>query len=106
MRCVPVEVGPGWHDARRVHHVVALIVVPLGMIGIDGLADARPLVQVTGIGPEVGVVGEAADIALEVAVIDHVEAIERRPEAPVGLCRRVPVEEARAKVFFCLWAIW
>src|SRR5215475_4839937 len=66
------------HDSRRVHAAVAPVVVALDVIEVDRLGDAGVLVEVAGVRPEIRVVGEPAEVALEVVVVHGVEADERR----------------------------
>ena len=63
---------PGRIDGR-----VAGIVVPLDLIEVDGLGDARDLVQLAQVVPQIWIVDDAPQIAFEVTVIDSVEADER-----------------------------
>ena len=79
---------------------MALIIVALGMHRVHRLGNARPLIEVARIGPEIGIIDNASDIALEVAVIDQIEAIERRPEPPVRLGGCVPGQETRLAELF------
>ena len=67
---------------------MAAVIMTLDVGEIDGLPDPAPLVEAAGIVPEGRVVDQAPDVALEVAVIDRVEADQGREEAPVGLGRR------------------
>ena len=87
-----VELGPGRDDPARVDHVVRRVVVALDLVHRDRLRDPRLLVEVAGVRPEVRVVDDSPAVALEMAVVDGVEAHERRKEPPVGLGRLVPDE--------------
>ena len=84
MRRGEVELGAERHDAGRVHLALAAVVVPLDVIDADGLGDARHLIEIAEIIRQVRVVGDAAQVALEVAVIDRVEADQRGEQPPVG----------------------
>jgi hypothetical protein len=64
------------------------------VIYFDRFGDSRLPVQVSQVAPEVRVVHDAPEVALEVAVVDGVEAHERREEAPVGLCDAIPTKVA------------
>ena len=64
----------------RVRHVV----MALDMIEVDGLGDARLLIQVHQVTLEVGVIDDATDVAFKVTVIDDVEPDERAEKAPVS----------------------
>src|SRR5215210_2519001 len=82
------------HYASRVDALVAPVVVLLDVVHVDRLCDAWSLVEVLQIAPQVRVVHDTPQIALEVAVIDGVEANERGKEAPVGLRYAVATQEA------------
>jgi hypothetical protein len=71
-----------------------LVVVALDVVEIGRLAEAGALVEVAGVGPELRVVDEAAEVALEVADVDGVEAGQGREEADVGVGEAVADEEA------------
>ena len=60
------------------------VVVALDVVKIHSLGYSVVLIQVAQIRPEVSVIDDAAEIALEVAMIDRVEPDERREKAPVG----------------------
>ena len=52
---------------------------------IDGLGDPRRLVEIAQIVRQVRIVVDAAQVALEVADIDRIEAHQRREQPPVRL---------------------
>ena len=52
-RGVEARRGQGGDDPARVDHRVSAVVVRADLVEVDGLGDAGPLVQVTGVGPEV-----------------------------------------------------
>ena len=54
------------------------------MIEINRLGDTGLLIQVHQVTLEVGVIDDAADVALEVAVINDVKPDERAKEPPIG----------------------
>ena len=67
-----------------------LLKTPTGILGVDeitggGLPKGRLLVEVAGIGPQVRVVHEPAQVGLEVRDIDRVEPGQGHPEPHVGL---------------------
>ena len=72
-------------DTRRVHVGVHDVVVPLDVGEVDRVAEAGRLEEVTRVAPQRRHLDELAPVALEVAVVDGVEAHERREEAHVGL---------------------
>ena len=94
MRGVQILNRPYRHDPGRVHRVVAGIIMPLGVVEIAGVGNPRPLVKITHVSRQVGVVGDAPDIALEMTMIDEVEAQQGGQQAPVRLGRRVTGQEA------------
>jgi hypothetical protein len=64
---------------------VDLVVVPLDVVEVDRVAEAGRLEQVARVGPEHGELRQLVPVALEVAVVDGVEAHQRREQAHVGL---------------------
>ncbi len=80
-----VDLGTRRDDSARVNAAVTPVVVVFDVIHVDGFSDSRHLVQLAGIAPQVWIIHETADIALEVADVDRVEAKESRKEPPVGL---------------------
>ena len=54
----------------RIDGFVAGMIVPHDVFKIGGLGDTGPLVKLAGVGPEIGVVGDAASIAFEMHVVD------------------------------------
>ena len=63
MRLGEVDLWPHRHDTRRVDAAVTPIVVLLDVIHVNGFGDARNLVELAGVGPQVWVVGETLDVA-------------------------------------------
>lgn len=61
------------------------VVVRLDVGEVYGRGDAGVLVEVAQVAAEVRVIDDAAEVALEVAVINGVETDEGAEEAPVGL---------------------
>ncbi len=78
-----VEQRTDRHDAGRVDVAVAAVIVPLDVIETDGVGDARHLIKIAQIIPQIWIVDDAPQIAFEVAVIDGVEANERREQPPI-----------------------
>ncbi len=60
------------------------VVVALDVIEIDGVGDAGLLIQIHQVTLQVRIIDDAADVALEMAVIDGVEPNECAEETPVG----------------------
>ena len=69
----------GWIDV-----VVGDVVMPLDVVEVDGVGDAVGLIEVFEVAEEVRVVDDAPEVALEMAVIDGVEAHEGDEQAPIG----------------------
>ena len=93
-RSLEVDDGAERDDAGRVDGGVALIIVTLDVGEIDRVLDAGCLIELARVGPEVRVIDEPADVAFEVADIDHIEAQERGEQAPVRLGLTIATEEA------------
>ena len=69
----------GWIDV-----VVGDVVMPLDVVEVDGVGDAVGLIEVFEVAEEVRIVDDAPEVALEMAVIDGVEAHEGDEQAPIG----------------------
>src|SRR5918995_1304202 len=82
------------HDAGGVDALVAPVVMLLYVVHIYGLSHTRLLIQVSQISPQVGIVHDAPQVALEVSVVNGVEAHERGKHAPVGLRYAVATQVA------------
>jgi hypothetical protein len=59
------------------------VVMPLDVIEVHGVRDRWPLIELAREFHEVRIVGDSADIALEVQVVDRVEPDQRRKQPPV-----------------------
>jgi hypothetical protein len=83
------------NNAGRVDIVVRDVVVPLDVIKVYCLGDPGLLVKISHISVEIGIVNDTADVALEVAVIDRVEANEGAEEPPIcfydAIAEEIPV---------------
>ena len=64
---------------------MAAVIVRTDVVEINRLFDAGILVELAGIGPEMGIVDELADIALEMPDIHRVEPDQSREQPPIGL---------------------
>ena len=64
---------------------MAHVVVALDVLHVHGPGDARHLVELAGIAPKIRIIDQAAPVALEVVVVDRVEAHQGGEGAPVGL---------------------
>src|SRR5690606_21539151 len=69
----------------RIDRLVAAVVVRFDDRHAYRLRDARYLVEIPDVAGEVRIIDDPASIALEMAVIDRVEAHERREQPPVRL---------------------
>src|SRR5690242_7718441 len=57
----------------------------LDLIDAHGLGDVWHLIEIAGVIPQIGIVGDPPQVALEVAVIDAVEPHQRSEQPPVRL---------------------
>jgi hypothetical protein len=73
------------HDTGRIDVAVTAIIVPFNVIEIDGIGDARYLIEIAQIIPEIWIVDDAAQITFEVTVVNGVEADQRGEQPPVSL---------------------
>src|SRR3569833_1435583 len=88
------------HDAAGVHDAVDDVVVLLDLREVDRVAEAGGLEEIAGVRPEHRHLGELVPVALEVPVVDGVEAGERREQPDVGLGDRVADEVAARREAF------
>ena len=77
-------IGTKGDDTGRIDVVVGDVVMPLDMVEVHGVGDAVGLIEVFEVAEEVGVVNDPPEVALEMAVVDGVEAYEGDEQAPVG----------------------
>jgi hypothetical protein len=75
------------YDPRRIDLRVRHVIVTLDVIDVDRLLDSRILVEVAEIAVEIGIVGDAAQIAFEMPDVDRIEADQRYKEPPIRLDR-------------------
>ena len=80
-----IDHGSHRHDTVRIDGFVAGVVVRLDVGDVDGPGDAGMLVQVPGVVPEIRVIDEPAQVALEMPEIHRVEAHQGREQTPVRL---------------------
>ena len=76
---------------------VAAVIVPLDVVEAHGLGDAGHLVEIAQVIPEIRIVDDAPQVALEVAVVDRVETHQRGEQPPVGFGDLPPDEIALAR---------
>ena len=77
-------IGPKGDDTGRIDVVVGDVVMPLDVAEVHGVGDAFGLIEVFKVVKEVRVVDDPPEVALEMAVVDDVEAYEGDEQAPVG----------------------
>src|SRR5476649_1947740 len=70
-------------NACRINFGVRHIIMALDMIKAHGLGDSRLLIQVHQVALQVRIIDDAADVTLEMAVINDVEPNECAEETPV-----------------------
>jgi hypothetical protein len=61
------------------------MIVPHDVVHVYRPGDVLPLIQFAGVAPEVGKIHHPVAVALEMQVIDAVEAQQRHEQAPIGL---------------------
>src|SRR3546814_5501759 len=76
---------------------MASVVVVLDVMQVHRVGDTGHLVELAGVAPQVGVVDETLPVALEVAVVDRIEAHQRGEQAPVGFGHPVAQQVALAR---------
>src|SRR5262249_344718 len=88
-----IDLRADGNDARRVHLALAAVVMPLDVIDADGLSYSWHLIEITGVIPQIRVVGDPPEIAFEMTVVDGVNPHERGEYAPVRFSQLPPGEE-------------
>src|SRR5438270_5660292 len=73
VRCCKIELGAEGNDPARIDIGHAAVIAELDPGQVDGLGDARHLVEVARVIRQIVVVGNPPQIAFEVRVIDRVE---------------------------------
>ena len=63
---------------------MAAVIMPLDVRDAHGLGHAGNLIELAQVIAQIGIVGDAAQVALEMAVVDRVEAHQRGEQPPVG----------------------
>src|SRR5579872_5778446 len=89
MRRGPVQERAVGDDSGRVDVRMRGVVVPLDVIEVRCVPEGGQRVQVARVAPQIRVVGQPAQVDLEVVVVDRVEAGQGHPEPDVGLGDRV-----------------
>ena len=77
-------IGTKGDDTGRIDVVVGDVVVPLDVVEVHGVGDAVGLIEVFEVAKEVWVIDDSPEVALEMAVVDGVEAHEGDEQAPIG----------------------
>src|SRR5690348_6643881 len=88
-----IEPRSDWDDAGRIYGAVAAVIMRLDVIEVNRLADARHLIERARVVPELGEIHQAVAIALEVAVVDRVEAHQGGEQPPVRFADLVAEQE-------------
>ncbi len=91
-----LKVGARRDDAGRVDVALHHVVVPLDVVEVDSISEARRLEEVARVRPQHRHLAELLAVALEVAVVHGVEAHQGDEEAHVGLGDGVAHQEALA----------
>ena len=79
-----ILVGTKGDDSSRIDVVVSDVVVPLDVVEVHGVGDAVGLIEVFQVAEEVWVIDDSPEVALEMAMIDGVEAHKGDEQAPIG----------------------
>ena len=79
-----ILVGTKGDDTGRIDVVVGDVVMPLDVVEVHGVGNAVDLTEIFEVAEEVGVVDNPPEVALEMAMVDGVEAYERDEQAPIS----------------------
>src|SRR3974390_1157164 len=76
------------YDTGRIYSAMAHVIVPFDMQKVHCRWDSGQLIDVARIGPEIRVIDDPPNVALEMSMIDRVEANERgeQPYIRLGQC--------------------
>src|SRR5579884_4145798 len=85
------------HNPGRIEEGVTGVVVAFDVREADRLSNTGDLVKVARIAPQVWIIDDAPEVALEVAVVNRVEAHQRGEQSPVGLGAPHAKEVARTR---------
>ena len=77
MRGREIDRRPDRNDASRVYLPLAAVVMPFDVINAHGLGYSRYLIEIARVIPQIRIVGDAPQIAFEMAVIDRVDLHQR-----------------------------
>jgi len=88
MEGVEVYGGTNRHDARGINFIVRHIVVPFDMVEIHRLRNPFHLIKVLHVAEEIRIIGDASNVALEMAMIDGIKTDQCHEQPPIGLDER------------------
>ncbi len=71
------------NDPGRINLRVRHIIMALDVVEVDRVGDAWLLIQIRQVALQIRVIDDAAQVALEMAVINHVEPDKRAKKSPV-----------------------
>ncbi len=90
MPFLQIENRSDGNDACGINFGVRHVVMTLDVIEIDGVGNARLLIQIHQISLQIWIVDDTAQVAFEMAVIDDVETHKRAEKSPVRLDNAIP----------------
>ena len=73
------------NDSRGIDFIVRDIIMPFDMVEIDRLRNPFDLIEIFQVAEEIGIVGYAAKVALEMAMVDGVKTYQCHEQPPIGL---------------------
>ena len=84
MRSHEVWSGTDRHYAGRIDSLMTFVIVALDMLHVHSLGNTGKLEDFAREAPEIGIVDDPMPVAFEVAVIDFIEAHERREQPDIS----------------------
>jgi len=75
---------PERYDPGGIDVVVRDVIMSFDVVEVDCVGDAVDLVEISQVTEQVGIVGNASKVALEMAVVDGVEPHQRGEQSDVG----------------------
>ena len=84
-------------DPGRVDEAQALVIMALDVVEADRLLDPRLRAKLVAIAPQICIVGDAADVALEVADINRIETDQRGEQPDIRFRQGIAEQEAAGR---------
>ena len=71
----------------RIDVIVGVVVMPLDVVEVDGLANPRLLIKISQIAVQVRVIDDATDVAFEMSVVNRIKPNQCYEQTPIRFQR-------------------